>query len=75
MENLTTQLFMANELAHGLTRAYGGVKRLLYSTTSNPLCVQMELENESIADMARSTDAQEDIAAFLTKRPPQFSSR
>jgi 2-(1,2-epoxy-1,2-dihydrophenyl)acetyl-CoA isomerase len=66
---------MANELAHGPTRAYAGVKRLLYGTATNPLYEQMELENESIADMARSADAQEGIAAFLAKRPPQFSGR
>ena len=66
---------MAIELAHGPTRAYGGVKRLLYGTATNPLYEQMELENESIADMARSADAQEGIAAFLAKRPPQFSGR
>ncbi len=57
------------------TRAYGGVKRLLYGTATNPLYEQMELENESIADMASSVDAQEGIAAFLAKRPPQFSGR
>jgi len=45
---------IANELAHGPTRAYGGVKRLLYGAATNPLYEQMELENESIADMARS---------------------
>jgi 2-(1,2-epoxy-1,2-dihydrophenyl)acetyl-CoA isomerase len=50
---------LANELAHGPTRAYGGVKRLLYGTATNPLCEQMELENESIAEMARTADAQE----------------
>jgi 2-(1,2-epoxy-1,2-dihydrophenyl)acetyl-CoA isomerase len=66
---------MANELARGPTRAHGGVKRLLYGTATNPLYEQMELENESIADMARSADAQEGINAFLTKRPPQFSGR
>ena len=66
---------LANELAHGPTRAYGGVKRLLYSTATNPLYEQMELENETIADMARSADAQEGIAAFLAKRQPQFSGR
>jgi peroxiredoxin len=32
-------------------------------------------ENESIAEMARSADAQEGIAAFLAKRPLQFSGR
>ncbi len=66
---------LANELAHGPKRAYGGVKRLLYGTATNPLYEQMELENESIADMARSADAQEGIAAFLAKRPPQFNGR
>jgi 2-(1,2-epoxy-1,2-dihydrophenyl)acetyl-CoA isomerase len=49
------------------------VKRLLYGAATNPLNEQMELENESIADMARSADAQEGIAAFLAKRTPQFS--
>jgi 2-(1,2-epoxy-1,2-dihydrophenyl)acetyl-CoA isomerase len=66
---------LANELAHGPTRAYGGVKRLLYSAATNPLYEQMELENESIAEMARSVDAQEGVAAFLAKRTPQFSGR
>jgi 2-(1,2-epoxy-1,2-dihydrophenyl)acetyl-CoA isomerase len=66
---------MAHELAHGPTRAYGGVKRLLYGAATNPLYEQMELENETIAEMARGADAQEGIAAFLAKRPPQFSGR
>jgi enoyl-CoA hydratase/carnithine racemase len=51
------------------------VKRLLYSAATNPLYEQMELENESIAEMARSADAQEGVAAFLARRPPQFSGR
>jgi 2-(1,2-epoxy-1,2-dihydrophenyl)acetyl-CoA isomerase len=66
---------IASGLAHGPTRAYGGVKRLLYGAATNPLYEQMELENESIADMARSADAQEALNAFLAKRPPQFSGR
>ena len=66
---------LADELAHGPTRAHGGVKRLLYGAATNPLYEQMELENESISEMARSADAQEGLNAFLAKRPPQFSGR
>lgn len=66
---------LANEFAHGPTRAYGGVKRLLYGGSTNPLCEQMELENESIVELARSADAQEGVNAFLAKRPPQFNGR
>jgi hypothetical protein len=35
----------------------------------------LELENESIVEMARSADAQEARNALLARRPPQFSSR
>ena len=66
---------LASELALGPTRAYAGVKRLLYRTATNPPYEQMEVENESIADVARTADAQEGIAAFLAKRPPQFNGR
>jgi len=66
---------IANELAHGPTRAYGGVKRLLYGAAANSLYDQMELENESMTYMAHSADAQEGVAAFLAKRPPQFNGQ
>src|SRR5258708_36851426 len=39
---------MADDLARGPTRAYGGGKRLLYGAATNPLYEQMETENQSI---------------------------
>jgi enoyl-CoA hydratase/carnithine racemase len=33
----------------------------------------MELETEWLTEMAGAADVQEGIAAFLAKRPPQFS--
>jgi 2-(1,2-epoxy-1,2-dihydrophenyl)acetyl-CoA isomerase len=66
---------LGNELAQGPTRAYGGVKRLLYSSLNTPLHEQMELESEWIAEMARTWDAQEGIAAFVAKRAPKFNGQ
>jgi 2-(1,2-epoxy-1,2-dihydrophenyl)acetyl-CoA isomerase len=63
---------LVRELAQGATRAFGGVKRLLYSSATTSLAEQMELETEWIAEMARTRDAQEGIAAFLGKRIPKF---
>jgi 2-(1,2-epoxy-1,2-dihydrophenyl)acetyl-CoA isomerase len=66
---------LGNELAHGPTRAYGGVKRLLYGSLNSTLDEQMELESEWIADAARTRDAQEGIASFIAKRPPKFNGQ
>ncbi|HKV54926.1 MAG TPA: enoyl-CoA hydratase-related protein [Candidatus Binataceae bacterium] len=63
----------ARELAQGATRAFGGVKRLLYTSATSSLAEQMELETEAIAEAARSADAHEGITAFLGKRAPKFS--
>jgi len=66
---------LATELAKGPTQAYGGVKRLLYGATNTSLAEQMEFETEWLTDMAGTADVQEGIAAFLSKRPPQFNGR
>ncbi|MBV8453721.1 MAG: enoyl-CoA hydratase/isomerase family protein [Deltaproteobacteria bacterium] len=64
---------LVQELVQGATRAFGGVKRLLYSSATASLAEQMELETEWIAEMARTRDAHEGITAFLGKRAPKFS--
>jgi 2-(1,2-epoxy-1,2-dihydrophenyl)acetyl-CoA isomerase len=64
---------LANELAQGATKAYGGIKRLMYASANNTLDEQMELEGEAIADAGRTLDGKEGIASFLAKRPPKFT--
>jgi 2-(1,2-epoxy-1,2-dihydrophenyl)acetyl-CoA isomerase len=63
----------AKELAQGPTKAFGGVKRLLYAAANTSLDEQMELESEMIADAGRTEDARGGIAAFLAKRAPKFN--
>ena len=63
---------IAAQLAQGPTRAYGGVKKLLADAFSTPLETQMEWEAQRIAEMARTGDGQEGMAAFAEKRKPEF---
>jgi 2-(1,2-epoxy-1,2-dihydrophenyl)acetyl-CoA isomerase len=63
---------LAAALASGATRALGATKRLLHAGWTGTLETQMELETRAIADIARTADAQEGIAAFVAKRPPAF---
>lgn len=65
---------LVQELTRGATCAFGGVKRLLYSSATASLAEQMELETEWIAEMARMRDAREGITAFLDKRTPNFTA-
>ncbi|HVN89395.1 MAG TPA: enoyl-CoA hydratase-related protein [Candidatus Binataceae bacterium] len=64
---------LAKELAQGPTQAYGGVKRLLYTSPNNPLHEQMEIETAIISDMSRTADAREGMTAFLEKRAAKFN--
>jgi 2-(1,2-epoxy-1,2-dihydrophenyl)acetyl-CoA isomerase len=66
---------LAAELASGATRALGATKRLLHAGWTGTLETQMELETRAIADVARTHDAREGIAAFVARRPPRFAGR
>ncbi len=71
-ELMATAEGLAKGFAQGPTRAYLGVKRLFAESATRTLEDQMELETEWIADMGRTADGSEGIAAFLEKRPPKF---
>ncbi len=71
-ELMATADGLAKEFARGPTRSYLGVKRLLAASLGNGLEDQMELETEWIAEMGRTADGREGIAAFLEKRSPRF---
>jgi 2-(1,2-epoxy-1,2-dihydrophenyl)acetyl-CoA isomerase len=64
---------LAGELAAGAHGALSAAKRLLHHAFTESLETQMELEAQAIAAQARGADSAEGIAAFVAKRPPQFS--
>ena len=66
---------IASALAKGATKAYGAVKKLLVSASSEGLETQMELEGRSIAALSLSVDGQEGIRSFLEKRKPVYTGK
>lgn len=65
----------AQAFASGPTAAFGAVKRLLAGTFSESLESQMAHEARSIATQLQSPDGREGVAAFVAKRPPEFTGR
>jgi 2-(1,2-epoxy-1,2-dihydrophenyl)acetyl-CoA isomerase len=68
-ENVAT---LASQLAAGATKALGASKRLLHIGWTETLETQMEHETQTIAEMARTADSREGIAAFVERRRPRF---
>jgi 2-(1,2-epoxy-1,2-dihydrophenyl)acetyl-CoA isomerase len=66
---------LATQLAAGATKALGAAKRLLHIGWTETLETQMEHETQTIADVARTADAREGIAAFMEKRSAEFTGR
>lgn len=66
---------LAGRLAAGPTRAFGAVKGMLHASLDSSLETQMEMEARLIADMTRTDDGLEGIAAFVDKREPTFHGR
>ena len=63
---------VARELAHGPTEAYGGVRRLLLETFTDPLEVHLERELRELSDRCRTADVHEGLAAVRERRAANF---
>ena len=72
---LPTALEIAHELTKGPTRSFGETKRLILTGANDSLESQMERESRIISAIAASADGQEGIAAFVSKRMPDFQGK
>jgi len=66
---------LATELARGATGALGGIKRLCDNAPALDLHTHLAREREALLRCARSADGREGVAAFVARRPPQFTDQ
>jgi len=66
---------LARRLAAGPTLSYAAIKRAINAAATNTLDQQLDLERDSQRELGRSADFREGVAAFLAKRPAQFTGR
>jgi 2-(1,2-epoxy-1,2-dihydrophenyl)acetyl-CoA isomerase len=74
-ELATTALAYAQDLAQGAPRALAATKRLLWTGTGVGIDAAMPEESRTVADLCRSDDVREGLAAVIGKRAAQFSGR
>jgi 2-(1,2-epoxy-1,2-dihydrophenyl)acetyl-CoA isomerase len=66
---------LARKLAAGPTLSYAAIKKAINVASTNTLDQQLDLERDSQRELGRSEDFKEGVAAFLAKRPAQFTGR
>jgi 2-(1,2-epoxy-1,2-dihydrophenyl)acetyl-CoA isomerase len=66
---------LARRLAAGPTLSYAAIKQAIDAAATNTLDQQLDLERDSQRALGQSADCREGVAAFLAKRPAQFTGR
>lgn len=66
---------IAERIATGPTRAFGGMRRLLRQSFDTGLPGQLAAERAAMVSAAGTGDAAEGVAAFAERRRPRFSGR
>jgi 2-(1,2-epoxy-1,2-dihydrophenyl)acetyl-CoA isomerase len=66
---------LARRLAAGPTLSYAAIKRAINLAATNTLDQQLDLERDSQRALGQSADCKEGVAAFLAKRPAQFTGQ
>ncbi|HEX4207541.1 MAG TPA: enoyl-CoA hydratase-related protein [Ktedonobacteraceae bacterium] len=65
----------AQRLAHGPTRTYGLMKKLLYTSLESDLQSSLDLEAELQEQAMQTADHHEGVAAFIEKRAANYSGQ
>ena len=66
---------VARRLAAGPTLSYAAIKKAIDLAATNTLDQQLDFERDNQRELGRSADFKEGVAAFLAKRPAQFTGR
>jgi len=74
-ELMPTAERLATQLAQAPTKGLAAIKRALYASAGNALDAQLSLEGDLQRELGYSDDYREGVAAFLGKRPPNFTGR
>jgi 2-(1,2-epoxy-1,2-dihydrophenyl)acetyl-CoA isomerase len=68
-------LALANQLAHGPTRAFARMRALLRDSWASDLSTQLLAETLGLRAIGATTDAADAITSFAAKRKPSFQGR